>query len=106
MPSIRIHKNEKEQIYFLTLTVKKWYYIFDRHNRFELLAKNLQYCQKYKKLKIYAFVFMLNHMHFIASAPDLIGVIRDFKTFISKELSKNIIATESNIFKLFQTDKA
>ena len=48
---------------------------------------------------------MLNHLHLIAYAPNLIGVIRDFKTFISKELAKNIIATEPNILQLFQTDK-
>ncbi len=105
MPSIRIHKNENDQIYFLTLTVKRWYYLFDRHNRFEILAKSLQYCQKRKNLKIYAFVLMLNHLHLIASAFDLIGTIRDFKTFTSKELAKNIIATEPNILKLFQEDK-
>jgi putative transposase len=105
MPSIRIHKELNDQIYFLTLTVKNWYYLFGRHNRFEILANSLQYCQKHKNLKIYAFVLMLNHLHLIASALDLIGTIRDFKTFTSKEIQKNIIATEPNVLQLFQTNK-
>lgn len=88
------------------MTVKRWYYLFDRHNRFEILVKNLQYCQKHKNLKIYAFVLMLNHLHLIVSAESLIGVIRDFKSYTSKEITKNIIATELNILKLFEENKS
>jgi len=50
---------------------------------------------------LYAYVFMLNHIHIIAFAPDMIAFVRDFKKFISKEMQKNIIATESNVLKLF-----
>ena len=102
MPSIHIVSEFKDQIYFITFTIKNWYYIFDRHNRFQILEDSIVYCQKNKNFKIYAFVFMLNHVHLIASAPDLIGVIRDMKTFLSKEIKKNIIATEPNILKLFE----
>lgn len=106
MPSLRISKDQKDRLYFVTFTVKNWYYLFDRHQRFEILEKSFLHCQKHKNLKLYAYVFMLNHLHFIASAPDLIGVIRDMKTFLSKELKRNILATEPNIFKLFDEDDA
>ena len=102
MPSLCISKEFKDQPHFITFTVKKWYYLFDRNNRFEILEDSFVYCQKHKELKIYAFVFMLNHLHFIASAPDLIGIVRDMKTFLSKEIQKNIIATEPNILQLFK----
>ena len=105
MSSLRISRELKNCIYFVTFTVKNWYYLFDRHNRFEILEESFVYCQKHKELKIYAFVFMLNHLHFIGSAPDLSAVIRDMKTHLSKELQKNIIATESNILKIFKNDK-
>ena len=45
---------------------------------------------------------MLNHIHLIAKSGDMIGFVRDFKTFTSKELKKNIIETEPNILKLFE----
>ncbi len=105
MSTLRIKEETKDFPHFLTLTVHGWYYVFDRHNRFEILANSLHHCQKHKQLQIFAFVFMLNHVHLIAAAPDLIGVIRDFKSFTSKELSKNICATEPNILKLFETEK-
>jgi REP element-mobilizing transposase RayT len=90
-----------DEIFFLTLTVKRWYYLFDRHHRWDILLDSLKYCQKHKGLSIYNWVFMLNHIHLIAKADDMVGFVRDFKTFTSKELKKNILATEPNILKLF-----
>ena len=101
MPSVRINKELNQGIYFLTLTVKRWYYLFDRHKRWDILLDSLRYCQKNKGLKIYHWVFMLNHIHLIVKSEDMIGFVRDFKTFTSKELKKNIIETELNILKLF-----
>ena len=101
MPSVRITKELKDKIYFVTFTVHNWYYLFDRHHRFEILEDSFVFCQKNKGLKIYAFVFMLNHLHFIGTAPDMIAVIRDIKTFLAKELKKNIGDTEPRILKLF-----
>ena len=104
MPSVRIVKQLKDQIYFVTFTVHNWYYLFDRHNRFEILEDSFVFCQKNKGLQIHAFVFMLNHLHFIGSAPDMIAVIRDMKTFLAKALKKNLGATEPTILKLFEKD--
>ena len=104
MPSVLIAKQLKDKIYFVTFTVHNWYYLFDRHNRFEILEDSFAFCQKNKGLKIYAFVFMLNHLHFISTAPDMIAVIRDIKTFLAKELKKNIGDTEPRILKLFEKD--
>ncbi len=102
MPSVRIAKELKDKIYFVTFTVHNWYYLFDRHHRFEVLEDSFVFCQKNKGLKIFAFVFMLNHLHFIGTAPDMIAVIRDMKTFLAKKLKKNITETESNLVKLFE----
>jgi putative transposase len=102
MPSVRINKELKDEMYYLTFTVKRWYYLFDRHNRWDIILDTLRYCQKNKGLNIYNWVFMLNHIHLIAKSHDMIGFVRDLKTFTSKELKKNITATEPNILKLFE----
>ncbi len=101
MPSLRIDKELKDSFYFVTCTVQNWYYIFDRHNRWEILAESLKYCQKHKGLNIFAYVFMLNHIHFIAQAPDMIRFLCDFKKFTSMQIMKNILATEPDVAKLF-----
>ena len=70
MPSIRISKELTSGIYYLTFTVRNWYYIFDRHNRFQILADSLKYCRRHKGIKIYAYIFMINHLHLIASGSE------------------------------------
>lgn len=102
MPSIKISKELNQEIYFVTFTIKNWYYIFDRHKRWDILLESLEYCQKFKKLKIYAWVFMLNHIHLIIQNDDVSGFVRDFKTFTSKEIKKNILATEPKVLKIFE----
>lgn len=104
MPSVRITKELKDKIYFVTFTVHNWYYLFDRHHRFEILEDSFVFSQKNKGLKIFGFVFMLNHLHFIGTAPDMIAVIRDMKTFLAKALKKNVAETERNLLKLFEKD--
>jgi REP element-mobilizing transposase RayT len=104
MSTVRVNKNFNQEAYFLTFTVKRWYYLFDRHNRWNILLDSLKYCQKHKKLEIYNWVFMLNHTHLICKSENMISFIRDFKTFTSKELKKNIIAIETNILSLFEED--
>jgi REP element-mobilizing transposase RayT len=44
---------------------------------------------------------MLNHLHLIVGSPDVAGFVRDFKRHTSRELHKNIIATEPSIERLF-----
>ena len=101
MPSVRVKNELNDGIYFLTFTVKRWYYLFDRHQRWEILLDSLIYCQKNKDIKIYSWVFMLNHIHLIINSNDVSGFIRDFKKFTSKRLKENIADTEPTILKLF-----
>ncbi len=101
MPSPRVSKELNKGIYFLTFTTKNWFYIFDRHDRWNIIADSLEFCRKNKGLKIYEFVFMLNHVHLIVESPDVSGFIRDFKQFTAKQIKKNIQEHEPTIEKLF-----
>ncbi len=81
-----------DELYFVTLTITNWIDIFTRRLYGDLIINNLIYCQQHKKLNIYAYVLMTNHLHMIANAEDgkLSDVLRDFKTYTSKELFKLI----------------
>jgi REP-associated tyrosine transposase len=104
MPSIRVPRDNVAGFYYFTLTVRNWYYVFDRHNRFDILGNALSYCKENKGLKLYAYVFMLNHVHLVVSSHDAIGFVRDFKRHTSKELLSNMLATEPNVMKLFEVE--
>jgi len=101
MPSRRVPTDLNAGTYYLTLTVQRWYYLFDRHNRWQVLADSLRYCQEKKGLELNGYVFMLNHIHLIVTSPDVAGFLRDFKRFTSKKLKENLEATEPSVLGLF-----
>jgi putative transposase len=105
MPKNRIHQGLEQNIYFVTPTIQNWYYIFDRHNRWQIIADSLRFCQENKGLEIYSYVFMLNHLHLIVRSPDIAAFLRDFKKFTSKRLIENIAKTEPQVLELFKTEK-
>ncbi len=78
--------------YFVTLTIVYWIDIFTRVQYKDLIIDNLGYCRKEKVLEIYSYVIMSNHLHMIARSTEkpLSDVLRDFKTYTSKELYKMI----------------
>ncbi len=104
MPIARIPEGCEDHMYFLTPTIMRWYYIFDRYERFDILADSLIYCQKNKGLKIYAYVFMLNHLHMIVQSDDVAGFLRDFKRFTAMKIRDSLSEHEPEILKLFLDD--
>ena len=83
-----LRKATTEQPYFLTFTVTQWVDVFTRSRYCDALIDSLRFCQEHKKLEVYAYVIMTNHMHLITAYPEgqLSGVIRDFKSFTAKQI--------------------
>ena len=105
MPTSRVATDLNSGTYFLTLTIQRWYYLFDRYNRWEILADSLGYCIAYKALELNGYVFMLNHLHLIVTSPDMAGFLRDFKMFTSKKFKENLVTHEPSVLSLFVDDK-
>jgi len=103
MPPRRIPRDQSEGAYFLTFTVEWWIYLFDRHERWPILAETLAFYREQRGLKILGFVFMLNHVHLITVASDTAAFIRDFKRFTTRRLAENISATEPGLLRSFET---
>ncbi len=101
MPSIRVSKDMNSSLYFVTCTIKDWLYILDRYDRWGLLTNSLEYCQQNKDLQIFAYVFMINHIHMIIQCPDVAGFVRDFKKYTAYELMQNIRSTEPSLESAF-----
>lgn len=102
MPSLRIHEALKNEIYFVSCTIRNWYYIFDRQNRWNILLETLKFYQKNKNLKIFAWVFMLNHIHLIFQNIEDYDFLKSFKSYTAHELVKNLEQTEPNVLKIFR----
>lgn len=88
---------DQSKAYYLTLTIVRWIDVFTRQAYKDIIIDSLKYCQKNKRLNVYAYVIMSNHMHMAVSAEDnnLSDVIRDFKQFTSKHILKAIEENET-----------
>lgn len=101
MPSVRVPRPLNDGLFFVSCTVRRWYYLFDRHGRWDILGDALAHCCRAKGLQVYAYVFMINHLHMIVQAPDVAGVLRDFKKHTARELMDNVRRTEPPVAALF-----
>lgn len=84
---------DKEKAYFITITTVGWVDIFTRKEQKLLIVDYLKYCQQNKGLVIFAYSLMPSHLHMICKADDnfnLSEIIRDFKTFTSKNIIKQM----------------
>lgn len=88
---------DKDRAYFTTSTIIGWVDVFTRPNHKMIIVDSLKYCIKNKGLVIYAWCLMPSHLHMICQAEkeqSLSDILRDFKTFTSKQII-NQIAEES-----------
>ena len=96
--------------HFITITVVGWVDVFTRLQYTEILDKSLKHCIENKGLIIMAYVYMTNHIHLIVKSEtnELQNIIRDFKTFTSKAIIKEIeLSNESRkvwMLKKFQKE--
>ncbi len=79
-------------MYYLTFQVVYWIDIFSRSTYRDIIIDSFRYCQREKGLRIHAYVIMSNHVHCILSSEmtDLSTLIKEFKTYTSKQIIKAI----------------
>ena len=94
--------------HFVTFTVVGWVDLFSRKACRDILINNLKYCIEHKGLLLYAYVIMTNHVHAIMAAEQdtqgLSFLIRDFKSYSSKQLSTWILSDSKESRKAWMTD--
>jgi REP element-mobilizing transposase RayT len=83
-------------VYFVSFAVQGWVDVFTRNEYKNILVENLDYCQKYKGIEIFAWPRVLgvsNHVHLIIRAQQgfkLQNILRDFKKYTSKAIKNSI----------------
>jgi REP element-mobilizing transposase RayT len=89
--AFKIHK--QGATYFLTLQVVYWVDVFSRKRYRDIVAESLNFCVKEKGLNVFAYVIMSNHVHLMVNAAqqNLSDVVRDLKTFTSKQIMNSIL---------------
>jgi REP element-mobilizing transposase RayT len=84
--------------HFLTFTIVGWIDIFTRQHYRDIIIDSFKYCQQNKGLQIGGYVIMSNHVHtiFTATQNNLSDIVRDFKTYTSKAITKAILTEQES----------
>lgn len=78
--------------HFLTATVVDWVDVFSRKNYRDSVIESLDFCIKNKRMILYSYVIMSNHIHLIIQSEDakLSDLVRDFKKFTATAILNKI----------------
>jgi REP element-mobilizing transposase RayT len=72
--------------YFMTCTIVGWLPVFTRREAVDIVLESWRFAQRERELKLFGYVILENHLHFIASAPDLSDVVQRFKSFTARQI--------------------
>ncbi|MFN8441456.1 MAG: transposase [Caldilineaceae bacterium] len=72
--------------HFLTGTTVNWTPVFSSKAIAEILLGSMRFLQNEERWIIYAYVILENHIHWIASSPDLSQSVASFKSFTAKRI--------------------
>lgn len=88
----------QHQPYFITCSVVRWLKVFNDGSNCNILLGSLKYCQTHKGLIIYGWCFMPDHIHLIIGTRKNLmqDIMRDFKSFTSRHIRKNMIKSREN----------
>jgi len=77
---------EDEYPYFLTCTVVGWLPVFTRPEAVDIVLGSWRYLPRERDFRLFGYVILENHLHFIASAPELSETVRRFKSFTARRI--------------------
>ena len=77
---------EANKPHFLTCTVLEWLPLFTRPALVDILLDSWRYQQTHSGLRLYGYVILENHLHFVAQAPDLGECVSRFKSFTARQI--------------------
>ena len=77
---------EPDQAHFMTCTVMEWLPVFTRPETVQIILDCWQYQREHQGLKLYAYVILENHLHFVAQAPRLDKCVSSFKSYTARQL--------------------
>ena len=86
MARTRYRIYETEFPYFMTCTVVGWLPVFTCPETREIILDSWRWLQRERELKLLGYVILENHLHLIATAPDLQSVMQSFKSYTARRI--------------------
>jgi len=80
--------------HFLTNTILNWIPIFTRPATVNIVLDSLKHLQQHHQLKLYGYVILENHMHWLAQSENLPKDIHRFKSYTAKMILRYLQAQQ------------
>ena len=77
---------EADKPHFMTCTVVEWLAVFTRPETVDIVLNSWQYQRQHAELKLYGYVILENHLHFIAQALELDKCVASFKAYTARQI--------------------
>ena len=89
---------ENEYPYFLTCSILDGIDLFSDPRISQIILDSFTFLQSEMQVKMYGYVIMHNHIHFIVEGEDLSEDIRRLKSFTAREIIRYLESTNRLIF--------
>jgi len=86
MTRSRYHVVAEQSPHFMTATINHWLPLFTRPDTVNIVLDSWRYLQREAGFVLYGYVIMENHLHLIASSPDLSRDMRRFKSYTARAI--------------------
>tara|TARA_B100000809_G_scaffold216539_1_gene222266 strand:+ start:28 stop:552 length:525 start_codon:yes stop_codon:yes gene_type:complete len=77
---------ENAHPHFLTCTIVEWLPVFIRPPAVQIVFDSWSFLQGQGRVKLFAYVILENHLHFIAAADDLTKEVANFKSHTARQI--------------------
>jgi REP element-mobilizing transposase RayT len=77
---------EVDKPHFMTCTVMEWLPVFAKPETVQILLDCWRYQRENAGLKLYGYVVLENHLHFIAQAQNLNKCVSSFKSYTARHI--------------------
>jgi REP element-mobilizing transposase RayT len=77
---------ETDYPYFLTCTIVGWLPVFTRAEAVQIVFDSWAFLGKEHDFRLYGYVVLENHLHLIASAPNLANAMKSFKMYTARQI--------------------
>ena len=86
MPSSRYRIFEQSHPYFLTSTVVAWLGVFTHPPFVDIILDSWRFLQRERGIRIFGYVVLENHIHWIAQSKNLSKEVGDFKSYTAHRI--------------------
>jgi hypothetical protein len=63
-----------------------WLAVFTRPEAVQIVFDSWNFLKRERDFRLYGYVILENHLHLIASAPDLANAIKSFKMYTARQI--------------------